>query len=237
MSRRWFNATFLALAIQIADPPYALCAPANEKEPAPRSWLRQTTHEVAGAANAAQKQTVPWRGLLAVLVVGGLGLAAINARRKRRGPLAHHALTPRVLGSTRVGPKAQAMVIEVAGRVLLLGVTDGSVQKLAWLDKGNAAETSTKGGFSLFESEPPKETPRLLSNASAPAVAENGSSRFREVLAALLGRQAATPSAAEQIAAETEDVYAGPGGAAPAPGPAVEGQAAGLAARFAKAVR
>jgi flagellar biogenesis protein FliO len=183
-----------------------------------------------------------------VLLVGGLGFAAWRVKRRR----SIGAVRPRdplqiqVLGSARVGPKAQATVIEVSGRVLMLGVTEQSVRRIAWLDKG--VRSGQNEPFSLFDSEPPPaRVPRLAEAARRTSPAnENGSGRFREVLGALLGKSQPEPSAAEQIAEELTDSFESRGRAGTAEGggrgttermPGVEGQAAGLAARFHKAGR
>ena len=76
-----------------------------------------------------------------LLLVAGLGGFAFYAR-KRGQKLApgEHKAHLRVLGTTRVGAKASAVVVEVAGKRLLLGVTDQAVSTLAWLDdEQNAA--------------------------------------------------------------------------------------------------
>ncbi len=233
------SVTLLALAIQFADLASAQAAP--QKPEPDRSWLRQATHGVHEAAQQAPAGGVPYGGFLALLVVLGLGLAALRAR-KRRGATTRQAQPARVqvLGTSRIGPKAHATVIEVAGRVLLLGVTDHSVQRLLWLNEPDAKRSSRDEPFSYFDSEPPQATaPRALFQAAAPvdAANENGSRSFRDILGALLGRSPReAPSAAEQIAADTADVFESPelGGGVPA-GIQVEGQAAGLAARFRKA--
>ena len=74
-------------------------------------------------------------GLL--LVLGALGGATLYFKRRGKTgikePLAQSRL--RVLSSTRIGPKAHAVVITVAGRQMLLGVTDSSVKRLAFIDE------------------------------------------------------------------------------------------------------
>ena len=101
------------------------------------SWLaaRPTPKPVASGRSA-----VPSMGRMIglLLVLGTLGAATLYF--KRRGPRAEATRVPSpkkltVVSSTRIGPKAHAVVISVAGRQMLLGVTDSSVKRLAFIDE------------------------------------------------------------------------------------------------------
>jgi flagellar biogenesis protein FliO len=76
-----------------------------------------------------------------LLLVAGLGAVAFYARKKGQKLATGEAKAQlRVLGTTRVGAKASAVIVEVSGKRLLLGVTDQAVSTLAWLDdEANAA--------------------------------------------------------------------------------------------------
>ncbi len=116
--------------------PAIAAALAADKKPAPApTWLRQTPKPAAPALGTKQGPT-PLRigGMLALVATLG-GVAYYARRRKQTTPLASAKKEQlRVLGSTRIGPKATAVVVEIAGKRILLGVTEQSVNNLAWLD-------------------------------------------------------------------------------------------------------
>ncbi|HXK16457.1 MAG TPA: flagellar biosynthetic protein FliO, partial [Polyangiaceae bacterium] len=111
----------------------AAAAAVPTKQP---SWLAARPQpKVAAAGRSSTPSLGRMLGLL--LVVGSLGGAALYLKRRGRsedkGALAPKRLS--VLSSTRIGPKAHAVVISVAGRQMLLGVTDSSVKRLAFIDE------------------------------------------------------------------------------------------------------
>jgi flagellar biogenesis protein FliO len=147
---------------------------------------------------------------MALVVVSAVGGAALVMRKRRRST----ALPPSmavisVVSGTRVGPKAQVVIVEVAGKALLLGVTDTSVSSLGWLDgpidapAGEDAEPSGSSG--------PSRTLKILEGAEGDEPRGNDS-RFRTVLDRALGDQRSVepfvgnPGVAALIAARTEDV-------------------------------
>jgi flagellar biogenesis protein FliO len=104
--------------------------------PAPSSgWLRSSSRPATKKLETREPMS-PLRVGGMLILVAALGGGAYYVRRRRQGgsPLPTAAEKLRVLGSTRVGPKAFAVVAEVSGKRLLLGVTDQSVNTLAWLD-------------------------------------------------------------------------------------------------------
>ena len=119
-----------------ADEPTPADAPALQAAPAPAPtaipWLAQPSP--AAKFTAPESRSSSSRMLWLVLPALALGGAAVYMRlAKRRGS---HATTSRrldVLDTARVGPKAHVVVVSVGGRQLLLGVTEQSVQRLAWL--------------------------------------------------------------------------------------------------------
>lgn len=217
----------------------AKAAPATPAKPP--SWLATRPQPKPSAATG--KSALPSGGRMVgmLLVLGALGGAVLYF--KRRGKL--DAKTPvvqqrlRVLSSTRIGPKAHAVVITVAGRQMLLGVTDSSVKRLAFIDEleDEGAET---------ENEPvraPAVRPNPLASRAAaiavrtvsPEPAKAGS--FSDLLKTAFGKR--TPvqptDAASILAAETQDTV---GGKPVTPSASnvrmldVEGQAQGLVRRL-----
>jgi flagellar biogenesis protein FliO len=149
-------------------------------------------------------------GLL--LVVGSLGGAALYLKRRGQGENKLAAVPKRlsVLSSTRIGPKAHAVVISVAGRQMLLGVTDSSVKRLAFIDELEDEDSER-------EREPGRRaaiqtavrSAALAVRAAAPEPSRAGS--FGDILRTAFGKRAAAePSdAASVLAAETQDTVAG----------------------------
>lgn len=173
------------------------------KPPAPPaktpSWLRPDK-PAAKAALVTRAGPTPLRIGLMLFVVASLGGVAFYARRKKRITGASvPSAAPRVLGQTRVGAKATAVVIEVAGKRLLLGVTDQAVSTLAWLDdEANAAADERRESSAV--------TPRSLTQPDDVAAA--GPSGFLRLLRNAVGSGAARPAAAaavDEVASATRD--------------------------------
>jgi flagellar biogenesis protein FliO len=164
------------------------------------------------------------RSVLLVLLVGGLGGGALYMKKRRQAPKAVQLpANLRVVASTRLTAKAHAIVAQVGGRTILLGVTDSSVRRLAWLDENPAlaAQPETEHSDSVpasaelplnFEGRPirPVRSDRAPVTRTAQAA-----ERFNQVLSARLAeddksgiqRERNAPSPAETIAQLTEDVY------------------------------
>jgi flagellar biogenesis protein FliO len=109
-----------------------------------RPWLAQAPPPVAVGAQRSGPSS--WRIVALVVAMGALGGGAwyLKARRgKAPGPVQ----TPRlsVVSSVRVGPKAHLVLSSVGSRLILLGVSDASVRKLAWLDDDAGAGTAGAG--------------------------------------------------------------------------------------------
>jgi len=102
-------------------------------KPAP-AWLRKDT-KAPKPALATKDGPSPYRiGSMLFLVALLGGIAYYAKKRKQGAPAAQVNQQLRVLGSTRIGAKATAVVVEIAGKRILLGVTEQSVSNLAWLD-------------------------------------------------------------------------------------------------------
>lgn len=194
-------------------------------EPASRSWLRASA---ATVQEATQPSSGVLRPLAVVVVLAVLVLSALWLKRRRRQGLPPPAvLRVDVVSSVRVGPRAHAVVTAVGGRLLLLGVTDHSVRKLAWLE-AEALESGARLGNGNAAWQPgvtDPATPRALGVAHA-----EPPRRFRDILTAALGRGArqSGSDAVDQIVAGTPDVLM----KLKRPERPVEEQAAGLAARM-----
>jgi flagellar biogenesis protein FliO len=194
----------------------------------PRSWLRDTTKPArAGDPGVAPAEPggAPWRATAVLAVLSGLGVAALAARRRRPKTVAlpESATRVRVLSSARIGPKANAVVAEVGGRVLLLGVTDTSVARLAWLDRDAAPKLPRRATASAPVELAPEPSRAPVETADAEdgedAVPERSmATRFGEVLDRALGVRPAperhtfraNPGVAALLAAGVEDVVQTP---------------------------
>ncbi|MCA9644079.1 MAG: flagellar biosynthetic protein FliO [Polyangiaceae bacterium] len=186
-----------------AEPPAAPAEPApdtasasGEKQPTPDWIVRKAKPE--SPAEYTKPQTSSWRGVFALVFVMVLGGAAIYVKRRRRPALTKQSELE-VLHTAKVGPKAQVVVARVAGRRLLLGVTESNVKRLAWLDDE-----------SLYATEEAPEAAPEARDELAP-VEIPGETNFRGVLKSFLSGR--TPSdmregdaAAAIIARETQDV-------------------------------
>jgi flagellar biogenesis protein FliO len=189
----------------------------------PPTWLSQRGKARAELGTREEGPST-WRSLLLVVLVGGLGGAAVYMKKRRQAPKAVQLpANLRVVASTRLTAKAQAIVAQVGGRTILLGVTDTSVRRLAWLDENPALETATEP--EEREAAPlPADVPlnfegrpirALRSDRVAVTPAAKAAERFSEVLSARMAedakpsarRERNTPSPAETIAQMTEDVY------------------------------
>jgi flagellar biogenesis protein FliO len=175
-------------------------------------------------------------GLL--LVLGTLGLATLYFKRRGRGAETKRPPSPKrlsVVSSTRIRPKAHAVVISVAGRQMLLGVTDSSVKRLAFIDEIEEEEREQ-------EREPARRVGTSALRGAAIAVRtvtpEPVKPGFSDLLKAAFGKRpdssAPETDAASILAAETQDTV---GGKPVAPTANVrmldvEGQAQGLIRRL-----
>jgi flagellar biogenesis protein FliO len=203
----------------------------------PASWLAsRPTPKIAATGRSSMPSLGRMLGLL--LVVGSLGGAALYLKRRGRGE-DKRAVVPKrlsVLSSTRIGPKAHAVVISVAGRQMLLGVTDSTVKRLAFIDEIEEEESER-------EREPARQpaietaarSRALAVRAAAPEASRAGS--FADILKTAFGKRppAQPVDAASVLAAETQDTAFGKS-VAPSISNVrmldVEGQAQGLIRRL-----
>lgn len=235
---------------------WALVAPAahaaGAPEPSPKSpaWLAPKSAAKPPQVVAGAPKMGLGRSLIALLSVSVLGGTALYLRSKKNRAPKPRLAQLRVVSATKLGGRAQLVLAEVNGRQILLGVTDASVRKLAWLDSEVAEEEEAlsparprlvAAGVDLGAraSRPTVET------APAPAAPKR---TFRDLLATAvgnLGNRSDDDSAALTLAAETQDTFtrttprAGEKRNAEAPRRAgnpqmidLEGQAKGLLARL-----
>jgi flagellar biogenesis protein FliO len=215
--------------------------PAAAKTP---SWL--ASRAAAKTPVAGGKSALPSLGRMLglFLVLGSLGGAVVYF--KRRGRAERRPATPSqrlsVVSSTRIGPKAHAVVISVAGRQMLLGVTDSSVKRLAFIDEV-AEEDGEREHSRERERDPMRRAVEQARERGAGIAVRNvtpeppKAGSFADILKTAFGKRAPAreADAASILAAETRDTVAGkPVSASPANVRMldVEGQAQGLIRRL-----
>lgn len=234
-------------------------APDASADNTPRSWLAQRGARASSDSAAQSKPGATLsRTLLGLLLLAGVAGGAFYVRRRRlTASVQTPAIKLEVLASTRISPKAHAVVASVGGRVMLLGVTDQSVRRLAWISPSRLKpraepkldHTSDEAVADLPARSARIEQPVRLpaSPPKAAAIAKTSEKPFRELLTRALGRAADPAPAATDtallIAETTRDHFerrnpstVGQSGQGPAPAHLidprfVEGQAAGLSAR------
>jgi flagellar biogenesis protein FliO len=223
-------------------------APASTaaKAGTPPTWL--ASRPSAKPPVATGQSALPSLGRLVglFLVLASLGGAVVYFRRRGR-PRGTSSKTPQrlmVVSSTRIGPKAHAVVIAVAGRQMLLGVTDSSVKRLAFIDELTEEEDER-------ERERERERRRDPARRAADQARERGAGigvrtvtpevpkagSFSDILKTAFGKRSApvASDAASILASEVEDTV---GGKPVAASPTnvrmldVEGQAQGLIRRL-----
>jgi flagellar biogenesis protein FliO len=196
---------------------FALCAVGAQAQEAPDASLKSPAWLAPKSATKKPQKPLAagptvglGRSLGVLLLVSILGGTALYLRHKKnKAPKARLAQL-RVVGSTKLGGRAQLVLAEVDGRKILLGVTDSSVRKLGWLDSEQAHEDDLV----------PSARPRLVAAgvdlaARAPRVAAEPAPAppkrsFRDLLASAVGNVGYRPdedSAALTLAAETEDTF------------------------------
>lgn len=223
----------------VVAPPVSSVGSAAAKPPA---WL--SSRGAANAPVAGGQSALPSLGRLVGLfvVLGALGVLVIYFRRRGRAQSKVPAVKQRlsVVSSTRIGPKAHAVVISVAGRQLLLGVTDSSVKRLAFIDELTDDEEQPRER--ARERDPMRRAVEQARERGAGigvrtvAVETSRAGSFADVLKTAFGKRPPAPvDAASILAAETQDTVGGkPVAASPAPVRMldVEGQAQGLIRRL-----
>ena len=228
-----------------------LCAFTAHAEEAPDAsvkapaWLAPRSEKPRAAA-AGGPSVGLGRSLGVLLLTSVLGGCALYLRsKKNKTPKAKLGQQLRVLGATKIGGRARLVLAEVAGRKILLGVTDSSVNKLGWLEpdaeEEELAQAAARPRVSAVGVDLAARVVRpVLDQAPAPA-----KRTFRDLLASAVGNigRPDDDSAAIAIAAETRDTFTRSAPRATEPrraeprkaGPQmldVEGQAKGLLARL-----
>ncbi len=193
-----------------------LCAAGAQAEEAPDAslkspvWLAPKSSARPSKAVASGPSVGLGRSLGVLLVASVLGGSALYLRsRKHKTPQARLAQL-RVVGSTKLGGRAQLVLAEVNGRKILLGVTDNSVRKLGWMDAEQAEEEvllpAARQRLVGVAADLGARSPRTPVEP-APAPAKRS---FRDLLASAVGNLGNRPddySAALILAAETQDTF------------------------------
>jgi flagellar biogenesis protein FliO len=219
-------------------------APDASTDNAPRGWLAQRGARSDTASQSRPSSNLP-RTLLGLLLLAGVAGGAVYLKRRRlTAKVASPAIKLEVLATTRISPKAHAVVASVGGRVMLLGVTDQSVRRLAWISPSRLkrseeprAEPAPEPALREHPLRAALEETPVHSPAAQPkpaAVPKTNEKPFRELLTRALGRGAdPAPAAADTalvIAEATRDHFERR--ATPSSDSRfIEGQAAGLSRR------
>ena len=118
----------LALAVGLLTASPAFADPAM----AP-TWLAPAA---APSPARAEAPRVSWRTAAGAAFVVALGVGAYFIKRRRRAQLGGSDQPQlSVVEAVRVGPKGQIVLTNVRGRLLLLGVTDNAIQRIAWIGR------------------------------------------------------------------------------------------------------
>jgi flagellar biogenesis protein FliO len=240
--RQWLRGALLCLCV-------ALCAASASADEGPDASLKTPTwlapRSSAPRAVASGPHVGLGRSLGVLLLTSVLGGAALYLRSSKSKKPAAKLAHLRVIGATKLGGRAQLILAEVAGRKILLGVTDSSVSKLGWLEP-EAEEDE------LFAPRPRAigsgldHAVRPSQSSVEPASTASPKRSFRDFLASAVGNlgRPDDESAALTIAVETRDTFTRSAplakdarqreGARPAQPQMldVEGQARGLLARL-----
>ncbi len=209
-----------------------------------KDWLRSDTK------GQTRSQPSPSHGafaksLLVLAVLAAAGYFAWHRSRKGKPSVPTKRTHVRVLSGTPIGPKARAVVAEVGGKLILLGVTEHSVRRLAWLEPPpDEASDPLNTGSELGERDHGglarvSKADARLTERSSPGLKRT--SKFSEVLRDAVGVKAKRPvDPAVALAESTLDRVALRRGPPESRGEAdyagdymkIEGQAAGLVARL-----
>jgi flagellar biogenesis protein FliO len=215
----------------------------------PRPWLAQSAP--AAAVAGQEDGPSPWRiGGIALLLVGLAAAAVLAKRHQRRASGVHHVPNLAVVGTVRLGGKSQLVLASVAGRLVLLGVTESNVRKLAWIE-GDGGAKAAGADAPLFDNllhdlldEPGKSD---ADGSSSALRLENDRGFVPQPAQVPFDSFESGPSAATKLAAQTRDavetsrssanlakrkVDAAPDRKHPTPSSSgIEGQATGLRPR------
>ena len=131
-----FAITLTGLSARADEPTFTPVPAASTSTPAASPsavpWLAQPSTAAVFTTSESRPSTSRMMWLvLPALALGGAALYVRLAKRKRSSPSVSRRLE--VLDTARVGPKAHVVMISAGGRQLLIGVTEHSVQRLAWV--------------------------------------------------------------------------------------------------------
>ena len=138
-----------------APPSGDLVAPSGDSSARP--WLAPAT-KIASAPRIEEHESGSFRGLLLpLLILAGLGAAAYWLRADRVRSRAEVQGRLRLLSSVRVGPKSYVALVGIGDRAVLVGATDSSVRRLAWIDppQGESGEVPAAAPAAVPEGERP----------------------------------------------------------------------------------
>jgi len=235
-ARSVFGLTWAVILLTCASSTYAAQTTAH------KSWLRPESTGRSAATGSSSAGAALAKSLALMAVLGGAGYFLWRRSRKvtHTVPVKHTHI--RVLSGTPIGPKARAVVAEFGGRLILLGVTEHSVRRLAWLDSAieeapdHAKDASTTPAGDAFRA-PNARTKTGTVTARTTTSTRPHTSKFSEVLRDAVGlkpKQMEDPALV--LAESTHDRLTLQTSNAEALGESdymnVEGQAAGLIARL-----
>lgn len=215
----------LALASLLVS---GVAAAAPEPPKPATNWLRKPSPKPAPVETKPGMNPLRVAAMLSlVAILGGVAFYAKRRRTNGTNVLVKERLA--VISSTRVGPKAHAVVTSVGGKRLLLGVTDNSVNVLAWLDADKPSEETP--ALDVSEPSEANETyePSELSRVTETDNAPGSPSGFLRLLRSAVGTQPVAP--ADEVARETQDEVKFSRRASAEARELVEGQAAGILRR------
>jgi flagellar biogenesis protein FliO len=168
VNRRMAGAAAILLTVAVmlmaapvkADPPDAGIPP----------WLSQS--QPVEAAPAAGLPVGRMIVLLVVTVAIGGGAWYVRKRKLSKAGLSQNKKL-QLVDSTRVGPKAELVIASVQGRMMLLGVTETNIRRLAWLDEQAPADAATPVDSSAPAQSPDSFTAMLRSLVDTESAPDN----------------------------------------------------------------
>jgi len=187
----------------------------------PRPWLAQPQTAAPAPAAAPEPAPLPWRSSLLVGVSAALGAAAVWVR-SRKGELAKLTSSRelRVISTVRVGPKGHLVLAGIGDRAILLGVTDNSVRRIAWLPADSVAGNATDAALTSDAAQAQADASTAMvragtvggsllesglapSRQSASRASSAGKGGFADILRKIGGRHVDAPAGKEMSAAAT----------------------------------
>jgi flagellar biogenesis protein FliO len=140
----------------VPDVPVATAGTPEPERPN-RPWLAQPSGK---AVVAGESRGVPWMSIVLLIGIAAAGAFAWRHRNRFRsyGDRKPNARLS-VLASVRVGSHAQLVLTQVGDRNLLLGVTDNSVRRIAWIDQPAVGQAAPVVEKPRTDSRPPESRP------------------------------------------------------------------------------